>query len=293
MKRLVVYANPTYDVVGDEVRAGGPGLYAALGAAAMGYTVRVYGAVGGDGHGVIRAYVERRIGFEKLEFHVDERTTRFRLEYVDGERRMEVLEVGPRLSIVEPREPRIVSPVLGELPKGYLGELFEGAYVDVQGFVRVRGRGPLRLERGACNTLPWDREPRALHGDVGELATCFAAGGAALAAVLRRLSSRGVEVLATMGYRGLVLYAGGEAYHVDAWGPRASDPTGMGDVLLAAYAAAREEGFSPLDAVRVAVVACGLRASGEEVRRDRVEEHVHEVRVRRLEAGADERLLGG
>ncbi len=294
MKRLVVYANPTYDVMGDKVRPGGPGLYAAVGAAALGYRVRVYGAVGGDGHAAIKAYVDSGVGFEKLEFHVDERTTRFRIEYVGDERRMEVLEMGPRLSIVEPRDPRIVSPVLGEIPRHYLRELLEGAYVDVQGFVRVRQPGPLRLARGACNGLPWDSGPRALHGDVNELMVCFDAGSAAaLSAALRGLAERGVEVLASMGYRGLLLYTRREVYHVDAWGPRAQDPTGMGDVLLAAYAAAREEGYTPVDAARVAVVACGFRAEGKEAKQSDVEEHLHEVRVRRLAPGSDEELLGG
>ncbi len=290
MKKLVIYANPTYDVIEGVVRVGGPGLYAVRGARIHGYEVAVYGAVGRDGHRAILEY--RRVGvrFEKLVFNVDEFTTRFRIEYDGDRRRMVVEEPGPLITYVEERHPRVVSPVLGELPSSVLRRLVRGAYLDVQGVVRRRSRGPLQLVEGACRSvLDEDALPRAIHGDIDELRVCLGSGALEQ---LRSLTASGVEVLASMGYRGLILAYDEKVYRVYAWGPRSPNPTGMGDVLLAAYAAGRESGLDPLEAVKHAVVACGLWAEGREPSGDDVERHVGEVRIENVTWSDVEALLG-
>ncbi len=290
MKRLVVYANPTYDVIGGSIRVGGPAYYAVMGARVYGYEVAVYGAVGRDGHRAIVEY--RRVGvrFEKLVFNVDEATTRFRIEYEGDRRTLFVEEPGPVLAHVEERRPRIVSPVLGELPRSTLQRLVGGAYLDVQGLVRRRARGVVEYVEGACLwLLEADNKPRAIHGDTGEIRACFAGR---VGEAVRRLSREGVELIITMGYRGLLIANGDEVYRVGAWGPKSPDPTGMGDVFLAAYAAGREEGLEPLDAARRAAIACGLRAAGLTPKDEEIEKHEREVRVERVSWDTVGELLG-
>lgn len=289
MKRLVVYANPTYDVIGESVRVGGPGLYAAFGAHIHGYEVAVYGAVGKDGHRAVIEYRRRGVRFEKLVFNVDVYTTRFRIEYHDDKRVMHVEEVGPMLTHVEERTPRIVAPVLGEIPRSVMKRLVKDSYLDIQGVVRSRSRGPLRLVKGACHEVLSDVLPRAIHGDINETGICF---GEKVVEEVKRLSREGVELLITMGYRGLILIYNDIAYFVASWGPKSSDPTGMGDTFLAAYAAGREDGLEPLEAVRYAVVTCGIRASGGMPSREEVERHVDEVKVSRIDWDTVSKLLG-
>ncbi len=257
--KLHVYANPTYDVVKGETRVGGPALYASLAGRILGFRVYVYGAVGVDGHHALRFYASKGVRFGLVRFDLDSKTTRFRIEYVGEERRMVVEEPGPLYTSEVDVEPRVIAPVLREIPRGLLSRLARRAYLDVQGLVRVRERGVLRYERGACNE-EWLYAASAFHGDAAEIGTCLGVEGEALLEKLLEISRAGVEILASMGYRGLLLFEDGKVYRVSAWGPRTSDPTGMGDVLLSSYAFARNLGYDALTAARMAVVVCGYHA---------------------------------
>ncbi len=292
--KLHVYANPTYDVIGGEVRVGGPALYASLAGRILGFRVYVYGAVGSDGHRALRVYASRGVRFGLIRFDLDSKTTRFKIEYVDGERRMVVEEPGPLYTSELDVEPRVVAPVLREFPRSLLPRLARRAYLDVQGLVRVRERGPLRYERGACSG-DWIHAPSAIHGDAAELSTCLGAGGDALVEKLLEVSRAGVEVLATMGYRGLLLFEDGRVYRVKAWGPRTDDPTGMGDVLLSSYAYARNLGYDALTAARIAVVVCGYHAMRSYEARgiEGVESEARRVEAIRVDEVEAARMLQG
>ncbi|AEM39354.1 hypothetical protein Pyrfu_1496 [Pyrolobus fumarii 1A] len=258
--RLHVYANPTLDVKGSRIEAGGPAIYAAIAGRILGFTVYVYGGVGRDGHRVIAEYVRRGVRFGKLIFSLDDETTRFHIEYRGDKREMIVESLGPLVRSTPIREPRIVSPVLREYPKPLLDQLLSDAFVDIQGLVRERRVGPLRLVKGACQEFNLSKA-KALHGDIDEMIVCFNDSLEAVLEKLSELTGEGVEILLSMGYRGLLLGYDGVWWHVRAWGPRATDPTGMGDVLTSSYAYARYIlGLEPIEAAKLAVVTCGLHA---------------------------------
>jgi sugar/nucleoside kinase (ribokinase family) len=75
------------------------------------------------------------------------------------------------------------------------------------------------------------------------------------AVVLDRLDEASVaalgvpEVLVTLGPRGSLVFSGGPPERVQAIAVEA-DPTGAGDMFMAAYVAARNDGTAPADAAR-------------------------------------------
>lgn len=113
---------------------------------------------------------------------------------------------------------------------------------DGQGLVRPGREGELRPDG--------DYDPGLLrHLQVLKLAEEEAA------VVLERIdedavASLGVpEVLVTLGPRGSLVFAGGPPERVQAIAVDA-DPTGAGDMFMAAYVAARDGGIAPVDAAR-------------------------------------------
>jgi ribokinase len=78
-------------------------------------------------------------------------------------------------------------------------------------------------------------------------------------AIAGELQSRGVrQVIIKLGASGCLLLDGGTATHVPAPLVKAVDSTGAGDIFNAAYAVARSEGASGLDACQFAVHAAAL-----------------------------------
>ncbi len=110
--------------------------------------------------------------------------------------------------------------------------------LDVQGLVRRVGSG--RIDAGACDALPAALAAAdILKADADEIATVLAALGGDLAGVMARFDIQ--EVVVTDRERGGEVFGRrGQRY---AYPPtpvvREEDPTGAGDVFLAAYAAAR------------------------------------------------------
>ncbi len=259
-RELHVYSNPTIDVIGGGARAGGPGLYAALAARILGFEARVYGAIGGDGAWVLEEYTKRGARIGSVQMHLDDKTTRMRIEYRGPGRLILVEELGPLINTIPARSPRMVSPVIGEFEANLLHVLARGAFVDVQGVVRVRKRGLLELTHNPiCARLLEDA--KLVHGDARELGACT--NSSSIPEMLEKLVtvSYKVSIVLSLGYRGALYLENGEVYHIPAWGPETTDPTGMGDVMLASMVYLNAyEGLSLLDAVRVATVVCGLHA---------------------------------
>jgi sugar/nucleoside kinase (ribokinase family) len=115
---------------------------------------------------------------------------------------------------------------------------------DGQGLVRPGRAGEVRLD------ADFDRDVLArLH--VLKLAEEEAI------TVLERIDEASVaalgvpEVLVTLGPQGSLVFAGGPPVHVQAIAVDA-DPTGAGDMFMAAYVTARSQGLLPVDAARSA-----------------------------------------
>ncbi len=255
-----VYANPTIDIVKGEARAGGPGLYAALAASILGFSIRVYGAIGSDGFWVLEEYVRRGAKSGNIQVYLDEATTRMRLEYKGGRRIVFVESLGPRIESISVRTPRVIAPVIGEFSESVMRELSRGSSLDVQGLVRVREKSVVRLQGSSLCELTI-RNALVVHGDLDELRACVNADTTPALISKLLVLSHDTRVILSLGYRGALYFEEGEIYYVPAWGPRARDPTGMGDILLSsATYLATYTGLSMLDAVRVSTVVCGLHA---------------------------------
>jgi sugar/nucleoside kinase (ribokinase family) len=192
-----------------------------------------------------------------VEWRPGAATSTFRLDY-QGERRRTVIEaLGETWSPDEATG--WVSDALGDaewvhvaplartdFPPETLAALADGRRLslDGQGLVRPGRVGELRPNA--------DYDPALLrHLQVLKLAEEEAA------AVLDRIDGEHVralgvpEVLVTLGPRGSIVFAEGGVERVQAIAVDA-DPTGAGDVFMAAYIAARSTGIAPVDAARSA-----------------------------------------
>ena len=135
------------------------------------------------------------------------------------------------------------APLLrGDFPPETLAALARGGRrvsLDAQGLVRVRRRGPLRLDGGFDAGLL--AHVTALKVAEDEAAVLAPAGlGEEEAARL------GVpELLLTLGSRGCVVFTPEGAVEVGARPVAGIDTTGAGDLFMAGYAAARCEGAAP------------------------------------------------
>jgi sugar/nucleoside kinase (ribokinase family) len=186
------------------------------------------------------------------------RTISFRIEN-DGDRRsIELEELG------EPWTPADARGWVGEALRGadwvHAGALTRadfpaetlallargrGLSLDGQGLVRPAEEGPVRPDG--------DYDPDVLtHVHVLKLSQGEAeALGLSLDAV--SLAALGVpEVVVTLGSRGAVVFAGGQAEHVPTTPLAAADPTGSGDQYMAAYLSYRRLRHGPVSAARLA-----------------------------------------
>lgn len=126
-----------------------------------------------------------------------------------------------------------------ELEAYHLLRRWPGAVVlDVQGLVRRVVSG--RIAPGACEALPLALAAAdILKADAAELRTMLAALGTDLPAVMTAFGIR--EAVVTEQERGGAIFGPGRRRHVFTAEPASviEDPTGAGDVFLAAYTAAR------------------------------------------------------
>jgi 1D-myo-inositol 3-kinase len=184
--------------------------------------------------------------------------TSFAFHYVDEHRVMDVASIG------DPWTPADVTgwvgDALGEAMWIHVGALLRSDFpretltalayggrrllVDGQGLVRRARVGPLELEAPPADLL----EPVSIL-KLGEREAQVLAGGTDVAS----LRALGVpEVLLTLGSRGSLVVTDTEAEHIPTRPLVDVDPTGAGDVLAAAYLAARAAGSEPVAAARSA-----------------------------------------
>ena len=151
MPRALIIASPTIDLVGGEIRPGGPGLYAGYALASIGYTVFLHGPLGWL-TGIVE-HVESRLGLHRVGFPAPwSMGAVFRLEETPGGKRATVLSMPPAfdlqavLDTVAELAPDLVilSPVYGEdcilASTIYAGMLV----VDLQGYSRAGLDCPVR-----------------------------------------------------------------------------------------------------------------------------------------------------
>lgn len=120
--------------------------------------------------------------------------------------------------------------------------------LDGQALVRPARKGEIALDA--------DFDPEVLrHVDVLKLSQ-EEADVLSLAPNERSLKTLGVpEIVVTLGSRGSIVYADGLAEHVSTRPVDAADPTGAGDMFLAAYASFRLRRHGPPSAARLATQA--------------------------------------
>jgi len=248
-----VYANPTIDYIRTPhggwrgPRPGGPGLYAArlLGGEAR---VLVYGCHGGE-EVVVKGY-----GGAGAELASPPRgmTTVFHLLYVDGAatRRLVMDSFCGEIPSTGSGEAALLAPVYREASSHHVAAItstYPYVVVDVQGYARRRlpdGRiahDPAGAE--ALLAMAGRRENIVFKLGIDDL------GAEHSARLLLEAARTGRSLVLTMGYRGLLAAVNNNLYYVEACGPKAEDPTGLGDGFTARLLLGLLDGLEPLDAV--------------------------------------------
>jgi len=255
-----VYANPTIDYVYTPregwrgPRPGGPGLYASrlLGGRAR---VLVYGCYGGE-EVVVQGYREAGAALASKPAGM---TTVFHLVYRDGAatRRLILDHFCGEAPGPGGGEAALVAPVYREVTHAHLASIlstYTYIVVDLQGYARRRlPDGRVAYDPSAA-VMAYEAASR--RGAVVKLGADDL-GAAESLKLLTHAARRGVSLLLTMGYRGLVAAVDGDLYYIGACGPKAEDPTGLGDGFAAGLLLGLLEGLDVLEAaVRAAENIC-------------------------------------
>jgi len=231
---------------GVRIQLGGPPTYTAATARLLGLGIDAITKIGGDLPEELKTQLET-LGLKPIVVEGAE-TTRFILDYRGGERRLSVEAI---CDAIEPWEigglgdAVMLSPIIGEVHRETALKLrrAETLALDPQGYLRALNPD------GSVELRPWldlellssidiykstMRELRLITGVEEPLRA------------LRRLNELGVgEAIATLGDEGAILSLGDEAYWIPAYRVEAVDPTGAGDVYLAAYLSERLRGGEP------------------------------------------------
>ena len=228
MKCLVV-GHLTRDVIvrgsSFETRIGGGAYYSAA-ALSRFCDVEVLTSYGGDfPEGWVESLEEMGITVNAIPA---ERSTTYRLEYFDANRR-ELTLISTAAKIDELPDGRydiiVLNPVAGEIERRTIESAKERGKLigaDVQGFIRQPLPGKVKV-RG----IPFEafRGIHILHADVSE------------AGYILGLDPEGVEVLlVSNGEEAGTVYRKGRAYRYRPAVVRVGETTGAGDVFLAAFA---------------------------------------------------------
>ena len=232
---------------GSRVQLGGPPTYASATARLLGLRIDAVTKIGGDLPWGFRARL-RMLGLKPIIVEGCE-TTRFVLDYRGGRRRLSVEAVCEAIKPDEvedaSRDAVMLTPIIGEVPRETALRL-RGAGIlalDPQGYLRTLNPD------GSIGLRPWlDLELLSAidiyKSTLRELR--LITGVEAPLKALGRLHGIGVgEAIATLGDEGAILSLGDEAYRIPAYRVEAVDPTGAGDVYLAAYLIERLRGGEP------------------------------------------------
>lgn len=254
MPLINIYANPTIDKIvfqgGSTVRCGGPGYYAGLGLRELGLNtrLRVFGCHGGE-EIVLKGYRE-----VKAELAEPPRqpafTTSFLLDYRSSERRMYLINFCGPVGCVEEGDIAIVSPVYHEVPYKlleYIYRVHDIVVIDGQGFARRTENGGL-VTSGDIN-LEWFTKAEALKVSIEDVRRPLQ--------LIRLALRHDINLVLTRGYKGVIVVYKGRIYLSRAVGPKAKDPTGLGDIFTTLLAVRVYKSGDLLEAIPTAVKGVG------------------------------------
>jgi sugar/nucleoside kinase (ribokinase family) len=249
--------NLAVDVInGAPPSPGGCASFAGVALEAMAGPGRIIGIAAEHDHALFDPLVDRFGSF--LRILPGQRTSSFRLDYVDVDHRtMTVEAIGPvwgqaEIAAADPDTTWIhLAPLLrGDFPAETLALLASRGHrivYDGQGLVRADRLGPLTLDRHfSAEMLP--------HLTVLKLAedeAVIVADGEFDASTAERLGVP--EILVTFGSEGCDVYTEGSVVRVPAaWQVSGVQTTGAGDMFTACYTANRSAGADPREAVALA-----------------------------------------
>lgn len=245
---------------GTRMQLGGPPTYAALTARVMGLEAEAITKAGEDLPEEFKTQLrEMAIEVPSLK---ERKTTRFILDYRRGERKLVVEAICDKITPNDipttSLEVVLLSPIIGEVPRGTAYQLLsvETLALDPQGYLRDVGID------GRIYLKPWlDVEilsaAKIYKSTVKELKMITGITNPLQA--LARLNRLGIkEAIVTLGGRGALLSINEQAYEIPPYRVDVVDPTGAGDVFLAAYLSESLMGGEPTWCGAVATAAASL-----------------------------------
>ncbi len=243
--RLTVLGNLTIDEIvnqkGVHVAPGGPAYHVSRAAAYLGAKVRLVSNIGRDYPGGMLSSLSRAgVDLRDVERDIGS-TTRFKLSYTKGTRRIWLLERGRQLSTVKRigRPDAIhIGPVFGEA-KAEDFKTFRASTnflsVDVQGLLREGGRGGrvrlvernLRSLLAICDAVKASEEEARLISHRHD----------PISAVHQIQHTLSLFILLTRGGKGMVLGVPPDRVYAVPSYPEKNvvDPTGAGDIMMAGW----------------------------------------------------------
>jgi len=233
---------------------GGPPTYVSLAAIALGAKVSVISKVGGDFPAeYIRWLKSRGVNLSTVTVIEDAKTTRFRIDYTNGERTLKLESRAPSIGAKDmPDDLKAravqVSPIANEVSSGVISkarDLADTLSIDPQGLVRS-------FREDGTVYLTGMREPEILgkadiyKSSMDEVRVITQQTD--LGRAVRRIHKYGVRiVMVTMGRRGSLLSIDGRMHQVPTYEPReVVDMTGAGDAFIGAFLAEYVKGEEPL-----------------------------------------------
>lgn len=249
MRDLITVGHLTFDYVTrrgisrPRWRLGGPPAYCSVAALALGASVSAISKVGPDFGEKSLARLQR-IGLNLAGVEVvDAPTTRFRIEYLNEERR---LRLESKCEPIHPENVRAagearvfhIAPVIDEVPtETALAAARKArlASLDPQGYTRAMARdGSVRSRKWLDRSLLKRIDVYKSSGRELQAITRASSAGRGL----RKICTTGPEIaMATLGSRGVIMcIRKGKIWSMPASGPaRVTDPTGAGDAYIGAF----------------------------------------------------------
>jgi len=256
---IAVIGSLTKDLIGDEVRLGGPAYYCLLSLIQLGANACLMCSVDDD---LYREVL--RWGAEVVR--CGRSSPVFRLTYLsDGSRIVEVIREGSDLELsdeclelISNSSGAIIDPVIGEVNPELVLEVrrrVKFLSIDMQGFVRVSSDGVVKCVWGddAYDVL---KLADLIHLSIDELPPNT---GIEEAVELFRVVTKAVIVI-SMDFRGsVVAIEDSRIRKVPALPGIEGYSTGTGDVMLAVMTHYLINGYSTIEAIALGTVAAGLR----------------------------------